>query len=241
MSSSMQAPAARLFRATTAKERSAYPGTAALLLLLLLCWATWLRAQETSPRLDVAVERLTGGHWRAEDPRTVFASGDRIRFRFSANPGGWLYVHYAGSGGQNDWLVPDETTQPGRLVVADQSITVPADSSTRFTVTGPPGFDIVYWILSPRPLPAEALLPTARRTVTPNTMRPRCRVPSAAPCLDDRAGPAPLAAAPDLPVRRSSGLRARELKIEKDAAGSRIEPVDRAVGAIVYEFRLAHR
>ena len=41
--------------------------------------------------------------------------------------------------------------------------------------------------------------------------------------------------------RRSSGLRARELKIEKDAAGSRIEPVDRAGGAIVYEFRIAHR
>lgn len=174
------------------------------------------------------------------DPRTVFAAGDRIRFRFSANPGGWLYVHYAGSGGQSDWLVPDETSQPGRLVVADQSVTVPADSSTKFTVTGPPGFDTIYWILSPKPLPADALLPAARRPATaPNTMRPRCRVPSA-PCLDDRAGPAPLAAA-GLPVRRSSGLRARELKIEKDAAGSRIEPADRAVGAIVYEFRLAHR
>ena len=129
-------------------------------------------------------------------PQTVLASGDRVRFRFNSSVAGWLSVYYAGSGGQADWLLPS------RLVTKDTPFLVPAEPAS-YTIEGPPGLDVLYWIVSPKQVPLESLVPSGARRQVPHTLVPRCRggkEPEAAAlaCLDDRAGP----------VR----LRARELR-----------------------------
>lgn len=190
--------------------------------VLLLGAAACLRAAE---RIDVAVERLADGRFNRIDPQTVLASGDRVRFRFNSSVAGWLSVYYAGSGGQADWLLPS------RLVTKDTPFLVPAEPAS-YTIEGPPGLDVLYWIVSPKQVPLESLVPSGARRQVPHTLVPRCRSgkePEAAAlaCLDDRAGP----------VR----LRARELKIDSGSSGTGIQPADRNIGVIVYEFRLAHR
>jgi hypothetical protein len=213
-------------------------GAAAVLLLLPV-----LNAQGTgSPdpgRIEVVLERKDGAQWTAVDARTVLNSGDRIRFRFRSTLPGWLYVHYAGSGGETGLLLPQKN-EIGHRVIGGESYQVPAGAGS-YAVAGPPGFDVLYWVLSPKPVPAESLLPPSAKRA-PRTLIPRCRgqVSSEMACLDDRAGPAAVEASQLEPLRRSS-LRARELRIETESGVSTIEPADRSTGIIIYEFRLAHR
>lgn len=190
-------------------------------------------------RIDLALERLADGRWNRIDPQTVLASGDRVRFQFSSNAPGWLSVYYTGAGGRSEWLLPS------RLIAKDSPYTIPAEPAS-YSIDGPPGLDVLYWILSPKPMAPEALVPAGARRPLPNTLIPRCRggkepdTASALACLDERAGPAPLDAATS-PLRQSR-LRARELKIDNGGAGgASIQTAERTMGVIVYEFRLAHR
>ena len=100
--------------------------------------------------------------------------------------------------------------------------------------------DLEGVILSPKEMPLESLVPASARKPLPNTLIPRCRSEAVAlACTDDRAGPAPLDTATS-PLRQSK-LRARELKIDSGSSGASIQPAERNIGVIVYEFRLAHR
>ncbi len=198
---------------------------------LLIPAAFPVSAGETpAERIDLALERLAEGRWKGIDPQTVLGMGERIRFRFTSSVPGWLCVYYSGSGGQSEWLLPS------RLVAKDSPYLVPAEPES-YLLDGPPGIDVLYWILSPRQVPLESLVPSGAKRAIPNTMVPRCRgakepaqQPQLAACLDDRAGVAPL-----------SRLRARELKIDSGVNGARIQPAERNIGVIVYEFRIAHR
>lgn len=219
-------------------ERNLIPFAAGLLLLFTAVHAQDSPAQ--SPRIEVVLERMEDSRWVALDARTVLDSGDRIRFRFLSTIPGWLYVHYIGAGGESAWLVP-RTNEQGHRIVAGDSYNIPGGTGS-YTVAGPPGFDVVYWILSPKPVPADALLPPAAKRSVPQTLIPRCRGEqnTLLACLDDRAGPAAVSAS-GLATLRRSNLRPRELKIDQDSAVSTIEPADRTTGIIMYEFRLAHR
>lgn len=171
-------------------------------------------------KIDVVLERRGEAGWEKLDPRTVLSAGDRIHFRVTSSSPGWLAVYYTGSGGRSEWLMPD-----ARLIAKDSANLVPAEPAS-FTIDGPPGIDTLYWILSAKPVPLEALVPDAARRPLPNTLIPRCRNESVQmACLDERAGP--------------SKLRARELKITGSDAGT--PAADRNIGVIVYEFRIAHR
>jgi hypothetical protein len=201
--------------------------------LLLACAS--VAGADGGGRIEVVLERLQQD-WVAVDPRTVLDSGDRIRFRFSAGEPGWLYVYAVGSGGSAGWLLPKSASEPGHRVEAASRYRIPASPGS-YTISGPEGFDVLYWILAPRPLPAETVLPRSASRPIENTLRPRCRTEAETvlACVDERAGPAAVAKA------NLGGLRARELKIESGADAVRIEPVDRTAGVIIYEFRLAHR
>lgn len=194
-------------------------------------------------RIDLTLERLQqDSGWVRLDPQTVLASGDRIRFQFTSNAPGWLCVYYTGSGGQSEWLWP-----PGagsRLITKDTAQLIPAEPAA-YSVAGPPGLDVLYWILSPQQVPLESLVPPRAPRSVPSTLIPRCRGGAAggqeqASCLDDRAGPAPLDTASS-PFRQTRRLRARELKIDSGSTGASIQTAERNIGVIVYEFRIAHR
>jgi hypothetical protein len=176
--------------------------------MLLLPAAACLGAD----RIDVTLERLADDKWSRIDPQTVVTKGERVRFRFVSASPGWLAVYYVGSGGQSEWL------SPSQLVVKDNAVVVPPDPAS-FTIGGPPGLDVLYWILSPKQVPLEALVPASERKPA-KTLIPRCRETD--PCTDDRAGLAK--------------MRARELKVDSGSGTP-----ERNIGVIVYEFRLAHR
>jgi hypothetical protein len=188
----------------------------------------------------VVLERLEDSQWKPLDSRTVLGSGDRIRFRFHSTIAGWLYVHYVGSGGESGWLLP-KANELGQRIAGGDSHYIPGGTGS-YTVAGPPGFDVVYWILSPKAVPADALLPPGVKRAVPRTLIPRCRAQqdTQMACLDERAGPAPVSGSDEAILRRSN-LRARELRIDKESTVSTIEPADRSTGIIIYEFRLAHR
>jgi hypothetical protein len=212
---------------------------AAVVLLALPVWGAQNSGSPAPGRIEVVLERKDGSQWNAVDARTVLNSGDSIRFKFQSTLPGWLYVHYAGSGGESGLLLPQKN-ETGHRIIGGESYQIPAGQGS-YTVEGPPGFDVLYWVLSPKPVPAESLLPSSVKRA-PRTLIPRCRgqIGTEMACLDDRAGPSTVDAAQLAPLR-SSSLRARELRIQTESGVSTIEPSDRSTGIIIYEFRLAHR
>lgn len=105
-----------------------------------------------------------------------------------------------------------------------------------YTVAGKPGFDVVYWLVSPTRL-SESWQPPASEKSVPRTMIPRCRedIAPATGCLDNRAGVAPAAAS------GSPGtLKARELRLNTAGDTSKVESAE-GPGLFVYEFHIAHR
>lgn len=203
--------------------------------------AAAVAAQAQQQRIDLTLERLQDSNWARLDPQTVLASGDRIRFQFTSNAPGWLCVYYTGSGGQSEWLWPPGAAS--RLIAKDTAQSIPAEPAA-YSVAGPPGLDVLYWILSPQQVPLESLVPPRAPRPVPSTLIPRCRAGVVGgqelACLDDRAGPAPLDAASS-PFRPTRRLRARELKIDSGSTGASIQTAERNIGVIVYEFRIAHR
>src|SRR5262245_16675333 len=110
-------------------------------------------------RIRVTVERQeTAGRvapvWRTVNPATVFNSGERLRFRMSANFAGYLYVMNQGTSGAYDLLFPRSDTGSDNRIEAGKDYLVPA-SEGWFKVNGPVGQDVVYWLVSPVELTPE--------------------------------------------------------------------------------------
>jgi hypothetical protein len=205
-----------------------------LRLALLALWA-WCAAAQTAASLEVVLERRDGEQWIALDPRTVLRSGDPIRFRFQTTFAGFLSVYYRGSDGETDWLFPTAEAGTDNRVEAGRAYLIPPGPGF-FEISGPPGFDSVYWLLSPKPLGERPALPQAADT--PRTMIPHCRdalqPKPAAPgdqraCLDDRAG-----------ARAGETLRPREIRLSGSGA-TKITPAQQGTVPVLYEFRLAHQ
>jgi hypothetical protein len=208
---------------------------AALLAVLLAALA---QAQGT---ISVALERQEGAAWKAIDPRTVLDSGAAIRFKVKAEPGGYLYVFYRGGAGEAAWLFPAQESGVDNRLDAGREYVVPARGS--FTVDGPPGFDITYWLLTPEALPSG--LPEigpAPRGSDPRELKPRCReVLEKAPCRDERAGAGPVSGAAALlpALKPGAALRPRGIRFSE---GKQETQVRTGGGApVLYEFRVAHR
>ena len=201
----------------------------------------------TAGAVEVVVEQKTSAGWHAVDPHHVFASQDQIRFVFRSDVPGNLYVLNRPPSGDAEWIFPAPRTDPENRVTPGQTYRIPAEGS--FVISGPPGFDTTVWILSPRPLPADAAAgligdsTKGRALSTEENLIPRCSdtlLVARGPCTDDRAGATPFHErlhAPD-----SQGLLARDLNFSSNGDRTRITPRDGATGnVIVYEFRIAHR
>jgi hypothetical protein len=202
--------------------------------LALFALGAWCAAAQTAASLEVVLERRDGEQWTALDPRTVLRSGDPIRFRFQTTFAGYLYVYYRGSDGETDWLFPTSEAGTDNRVEPGRAYLIPPEPGF-FGISGPPGFDSVYWLLSPKPLAERPSPPVAD---TPRTMIPHCRdalqPKPAAPgdqraCLDDRAG-----------ARAAETLRPREIRLGGTGA-TKIKPAQSGAVPVLYEFRLAHQ
>jgi hypothetical protein len=201
------------------------------------------RPNET--HLDLAIERSENGTWRPLSPQTVLDNGNEIRFRLRTSFPGYLYAYYRSSDGDAEWLYPSPGSDQSNRIEGGTDYAVPA-GSTFYVVRGKPGFDLIYWLISPAPFPALNWRPRIDDGPVPRTMVPRCReyVRVGQACMDDHAGAAQIAKASELiphsEASPPSTLKPRELRLTSEAEGTRIESKN-GPGLIVYEFRVAHR
>ena len=180
-------------------------------------------AQSSAPprRMVIHVELRDGKQWKSVDPATIFDSGAQVRFRMKANFAGYLYVMNQGTSGDYSMLFPSEDAGLRNKVQPDVEYIVPVTGA--FRVTGPPGQDTVYWMVTPvelaRPAAGERpgyvpLPPPPPVGTKLNTLIPRCDdtvFRARGECVDSTAGPRKVQDPETLPgnLKGIPGLRSR--------------------------------
>jgi hypothetical protein len=187
-------------------------------------------------RPDGSAEAMAAGH--------VFAAGDYIRLKLTSHSMGYLYVLDQGSSGHSSTVFPAADTGMDNRVMPDKVYLLPAAGEGWFEVSGPAGFDVLYFLLSPTPFST----PTAASFAMPgpvSSMRPRCNdqiFKARGECMDDSAGPAAVPANAVLPepLQPVAGQASRDIVFKKETGQT--TGVSGASGApMIYTFRLAHQ
>lgn len=192
-------------------------------------------------RLEITIEKREAGAWKSMDPSHVFHEGDQLRFRFKSNQPGFLYVVNEGTSGEQSTLFPtaqagtDNKIEPGREYI------IPSTAGA-FRITGPKGFDTVYWVLSPvrisEPAKYRPLPPPPAPSQVPANLSPRCDdtiLKARGECIDNSAG---------LKPNNVPGLTPRELFFVRkgDQSIVSVPPVKVSANApVTYQFRIAHQ
>ena len=208
-------------------------------------------SQQTS-RLEVALERRIGGEWLSTDPGLVLQKNDEVRFRISGNFDGYLYVMNLNTSGDYILLFPREDTGKANKIEMDKQYLVPATEGW-FRITGPPGYEIVYWLVSPVELENDVLdskpsllpPPPSRPDGSPTNLLPRCDdsiFKARGDCIDTAAGPNSVGATEILPenLSRIPGT-ARDLTFSRIENSTVISSATSLKGPVIFVFRLAHR
>jgi hypothetical protein len=223
-----------------------------LFLFLMSCSLT---AQDLVPksqqnqRIEITLERQDSDVWKAVDPGFVFEKGDRVRFRFRSNFDGYLYVMDLGTSGNYSLLFPREETGRENKITSGNEYRIPATQAW-FRIAGPPGHDIVYWMVSPLALSSGGAgstppaLPKTKRP--PKTLLPRCDdsiFRARGECIDSSAGLRNIPDTDELPENLKSVPRmdSRELIIMRREESSLISSPVPLTGPVIYQFRLAHK
>ncbi|MFN0171791.1 MAG: DUF4384 domain-containing protein [Bryobacteraceae bacterium] len=204
----------------------------------------------TAHKIEIQLERAAAGGWLVVDPALVLDSGDRVRFRARPTFDGYLYVLNRGSSGEFALLFPQGSDS--NRVIAQQEYTIPAQAGS-FQITGAPGFETLYWIISPAPLgpkresapPPEPERPSRSipKSSPPVELIPRCRdeiFRARGDCVDETAGPRVLTvAAPE--GWNLSLAKSRELRFSKSENHATVSSTKPLTEPVIYEYRLAHR
>jgi hypothetical protein len=221
-------------------------GSMTVLALLPPAWSQTKSMTQGTHRMELMLERFDGAAWKAIDPALVLAQGDHVRFRFRTNFDGYLYVTNQSTSGKYEQLFPREETGQDNHIVGGKDYQVPATSVT-FRIAGPPGHEVVYWLVSPARLtdvPARPGLPPANNT-PPLTLMPRCDegvLKARGDCIDSSAGPKLIPRDVDLSKDLAAASAASHdllfMRQQNTAVISSPEPL---TGPVIYEFQLAHR
>jgi hypothetical protein len=202
---------------------------------------------QTPQRIDVTVELGDAGGWHAVNPATVFAPGDRLRFRVSSTFAGFLYVVNYGTSGSYDLLFPGSDTGSDNRIAAARDFVVPGTQGA-FRVGGPPGHDTIYWLVSPvefgrqyQPLPSPPVPGTL-----PPSFRPRCDdevLRARGDCVDASAGVKAVKPGEKLPENMNglANAASRDLVFTKEQNQTAVSSTTPLSGPIIYELVLAHR
>ena len=226
--------------------RKSFPTSLAL--SLLITSSLLLRAQ--TPHMQISVERKTGDKFETTSPQHVFRSGDLVRFRFRSSFDGYLYVMDQSTSGKYLILFPAKDAQEANHVEQDHEYLVPASNGSWFRVDDPPGYETVYFVISPvklekpatpesHPLPATPPPPPA----APVELLPRCDdavFRARGECVDVLAGPRALGKDETLPPQLPAAAP-RDITVINKPSATVVAPKDGAGGPLIYEFRLAHK
>jgi hypothetical protein len=226
--------------------------TFAALIALTLPLPGQTNSQQGPYRMEISLERREAGAWHTVDPGLVLEQNDRVRFRFHTNFDGYLYVMNQSTSGSYSMLFPGEETGRENQIRAGKDYAVPA-TETLFRIAGPPGHEIVYWMVTPAelrtgeeshyvPLPP----PPPKEKRVPSNMTPRCddalfRARGA--CIDTSAGPKNVTSRellPDNLAQVPSGGSGDLMFLRKQNTAVVSSPVP-LKGPVIYEFHLAHK
>ncbi len=226
--------------------------TFAAVIALALPLPAQTNPQQGPYRMEISLERREAGAWHTVDPGLVLEQNDRVRFRFHTNFDGYLYVMNQSTSGSYSMLFPGEETGRENQIHAGKDYAVPA-TETLFRIAGPPGHEIVYWMVTPAelgtgeehqyvPLPP----PPPKEKRAPSNMTPRCddalfRARGA--CIDTSAGPKNVTSRellPDNLAQVPSGGSGDLMFMRKQNTAVVSSPVP-LKGPVIYEFHLAHK
>ena len=203
--------------------------------------------------MDIVLERKEASNWAAVDPGLVLNQGDAIRFRFRSNFDGYLYVTNRGSSGAEMLLFPRQETGQANRIHAGKEYLIPA-TETQFRVSGPAGFDSIFWLVSPVALtegPSASKMPGSNlppnvHPEQPPMLTPRCdpaQLRARGLCIDSGAG---VHNVEDLSkttgrISQTPNLQPRDLTMIQEKNKTRVSTGGSLGGPAVYEFRVAHK
>ena len=209
--------------------------------------------EQGTHRIEITLEQMQDSKWIAVDPALVLPSGSFVRFRMKAAFEGFLYVINLSTDGKYSLLFPRQDTGVDNRIQAGKEYAVPATEGG-FRVMGPPGHEIVYWLISPVELkqPTELAkslhepLPPPPDRKSPVTLLPRCdetMFRARGECIDTSAGPQKISNASDLPESFSGiqGATGRGLEFSRQEKATVVSAAESGSDPVIFEFHLAHR
>ncbi len=174
----------------------------------------------------------------------VFEPGDLVQIRMKSDFDGYLYVMDQGTSGKYSTVFPSADTGSDNRVRQGQEISIPLQSGTWFEISGPPGFDVLYFVLSPSALSAP---PSTSFTapVPLSSLKPRCNdaiFRARGECTDPNAGPAPLPKDAPLPapLEPMAGMASRDINVVKNKTQVTVGASGNKTAPLIYTFRIAH-
>jgi hypothetical protein len=200
----------------------------------------------TQPSLQISLERkLPDGKIQSAASDHVFDPGDWVHFRVESEFDGYLYVMDQGSSGRFTTVFPTAEAGSDNRVHQGQAFSIPAQDGSWYEISGPPGFDVLYFLLSPDVLTA----PSASSFAMPgpvSSLKPRCNdqiFRARGECTDVTAGPAALPKGAPLPapLEPVAGLASRDITIVKKKDGVTVGSKGNTSAPVIYTFRLAHQ
>lgn len=229
--------------------------------VFLVCsFAAWTQTQaKLNRRYDLILEKKDGTTARVMDPAHVFEEGDLIRFRLRPGVNGYLYVLNHGSSGKYEQLFPRIGQSEGREVHNGHDYVIPDSESGWFKIAGPPGYEIVYFLISPldlgRSLFAHAPEEQAQQNANSHAETPEEKAfESATPrcddelfrargeCLDTKAGLKPVAPGEALPSNLPQvSAGSRDLVVVKESNDTSVSSTEPFDAPVVYHFKIAHK
>jgi len=196
-------------------------------------------------RIQIALERYSKGDWQPVDSRLILDQNDTIRFRIRTNFSGYLYVTNLSTSGRYDLLFPSTEAGADNRIQSGKDYVIPATAGGSFRIAGPPGQEVVYWLISPGAIDNRNG-PLQQPPRKPPTLIPRCDdtvLRARGDCVDTTAGPKQVQDPNLLPpeLARVPNAQSRELVfMQQDKASVVSSPVP-LNGPAIYEFRLSHK
>jgi len=225
------------------------------ILALLLVAAGCLHGQNAgSSLLSIRLEKKKGDVVQAVPQNTVFRNGEILRFRLTSQINGYLYVLDKGTTGNTAVLFPASGPAGSNRIEMGRGYLVPAEGDGWFEVSGPTGFDVLYFLVSAAPIglppgPAASSgnepAPPKEEPPPPNLL-PRCDdeiFKARGECVDASAGVAPLAPNASIPreLVPMAHTASRDIVLTDDNGDTAVQSAPTAKLPIMYTFRLAHR
>jgi Domain of unknown function (DUF4384) len=193
--------------------------------------------------LEITLERKRDGKVETMAAGHVFDAGDQVRLRLKSHYDGFLYVMDQGTSGQFATVFPAPDAGTNNRIEVEKEYYVPSGNDEWFDVTGPAGFDTLYFMLSPVELARPAI--TSFTAPGPlSSLRPRCNdkiFRARGECMDDSAGPAAVPAGQALPAPLApiAGSASRDIVFSKKSGGA-VGVSGGTSAPVLYTYRLAH-